>query len=258
MHCDQISEQFADYLAGTLSDEEKLQVESHLIACADCQSAISVWQHLGSLPIESPRPEMKVRFQNFLWSSASAPPTQVGTSGWKPSWQWAAAAALLLCGWFSGRYIHWTDSQRTPSASVEVTSLRNEVHQLREAVILSMLRQESASDRLKGVLTTTTLQHPDASITTALIETLERDPNVNVRLAAIDALRSFSGNQQVRSGMVEGLPAQDSPLVQVALIDALVELRAKQAVPVLKQMETNEEMDQIVRQKARLALETFQ
>ncbi len=258
MHCDQISEQFADYLAGTLSDEEKLRVESHLSTCADCQSAISVWQHLGSLPLENPRPEMKARFQDFLWSSASAPPTRVAPSAWKPSWQWAAAAALLVCGWFSGRYIHWTGSQKAVSSSEEVASLRNEVHHLREAVILSMLRQESASDRLKAVLTSTTLKQPDASITTALIETLQRDPNVNVRLATIDALRSFSGNQQVRSGMADGLSIQDSPLVQVALIDALVELQAKQVVPVLQQMETNEEMDQIVRQKARLALETFQ
>lgn len=254
MHCEQISEQFADYLAGTLKEPERLFVESHLSNCLDCQSALTLWHSLNDLPVERPRPEMKVRFQDFLWSNASIPSSGVIVPSWKSVWTWTAAATLLIFGWLSGRYLPWPSATQ----SEEVAVLRGEIRTLRETVILSMLRQESASDRLKGVLTSTALNRPDANVTQALLETLHRDPNVNVRLAAIDALKRFSSDQSVKTGFLSGLSVNDSPLVQIALIDALVELRERQMTPVLKQLETNTETDNIVRQKARLALEEVQ
>ncbi len=258
MHCEQISEQFADYLAGTLDSAERTAVEKHLAGCTDCQSAVTVWNRLGDLALERPRPEMKTRFQDLLWANLATSPSRTVVPSWRPAWTWAAAAALLVCGWVAGRYSPWPSAGQSAGQSNEVATLRTEVRSLREAVIVSMLRQDSASDRLKGVLTSTTLNRPDADVTSALIDTLHRDTNVNVRLAAVDALKRFSNDQKVRTGFVDGLSSSDSPLVQLALIDALVELRAKQATPALKQLETNADVDSIVKQRARLALETIQ
>lgn len=255
MHCDQISEQFADYLAGKLTDTERAVVEAHLSDCFDCQSALTIWNSLEDLQEVRPRPEMKVRFQDLLWTNIASPPSRVVVPAWKPVWTWAAAAMLLACGWISGRYIPWPPPVHQTE---EVAALRTEVRSLRGAVILSMLRQESASDRLEGVLTSTTLNRPDSNVTTALIDTLHRDPNINVRLATVDALKRLTNDQSVRTGFVDGLSASDSPLVQIALIDALVELHARQAAPALKQLETNEKIDSIVKQRARLALEVIQ
>lgn len=255
MHCEQISEKFADYLVGALDDTERAAVEKHLSGCMDCQSAVTVWNRLGDLSLERPRPEMKSRFQDVLWQNAAAPAGRVIRPMIpRPVWTWAAAAALLVCGWLSGRYLPWLPASRPD----EVATLRSEVRNLREAVIVSMLRQDSASDRLKGVLTSATLNRPDSNVTQALIDTLHRDSNVNVRLAAVDALKRFGGDQSVRTSFIDGLSASDSPIVQIAIIDALVELRAKQAAPALKHLETSDGVESIVKQRARLALETIQ
>jgi HEAT repeat protein len=125
-----------------------------------------------------------------------------------------------------------------------------------------MLRQTSASERLKGVLTSTTLDRPDPEVTAVLVETLRHDPNVNVRLSAVDALKRMSGDQNVRRGFAESLVASDSPLVQIALIDALMEnpavARDPQAANAFRTVAMAKQGEAVVKQRARLALERLE
>lgn len=230
-------ERFADYLAGRMTPEEAHAFERSLDA--DDRSALEVWEKLGELPLERPPARARLRFEKFL-REQSRPKVQ-----WAP---WAMAAALFAGGFFAGKFV-------PPSQPEDVTALRQEVRTLREAVIVSMLRQESASDRLRGVQTSTTLSRPDPEVIGALLETLRRDPNVNVRLAAIDALKRFSNDQTVRANLAASLSANDSPLVQIALIEALVDLRDRSAAPAIRKLGASENIDQLVRERARLALE---
>jgi HEAT repeat protein len=87
---------------------------------------------------------------------------------------------------------------------------------------------------------------------------LRRDPNVNVRLAAVDALKRFSNDQTVRANLATSLSANDSPLVQIALIEALVDLRDRSAAPAIRKLGASENVDQLVRERARLALERIE
>jgi hypothetical protein len=230
-------ERFADYLAGRMTAEEARAFERSLDA--DDRSALEVWEKLGELPMERPSPSMRRRFEQHL-SRQSRPKVQ-----WIP---WAMAAALFAGGFLIGKFV--------PAKQPEdVTALRQEVRTLREAVIVSMLRQDSASDRLRGVQTSTTLNRPDPEVVGALLETLRRDPNVNVRLAAVDALKRFSSDQTVRTNLVGSLSANDSPLVQIALIEALVDLRDRSAAPAIRELGASEKVDKLVKERARLALE---
>lgn len=233
-------ERFADYLAGRMTAEEARAFERGLDA--DDRSALEVWEKLGELPMERPPANARRRFEQHL-SKIARPKVQ-----WAP---WAVAAALLAVGFFAGKFV----SAKQPE---DVTALRQEVRTLREAVIVSMLRQDSASDRLKGVLTSATLNRPEPEVTDALMETLRRDPNVNVRLAAIDALKRFSQDANVRSSLAGSLSATDSPLVQIALIDALVELRDRNAVTALRQIGASDGVDKLVKERANLALERIE
>jgi HEAT repeat protein len=233
-------ERFADFLAGRMTPEEARAFARDLDA--DDRTAIEVWEKLGELPAERPSPLVRRRFEQLL-RQQSRPKVP-----WIP---WAMAAAVFLGGFFAGRFIPKTQPE-------DVTALRQEVQTLREAVIVSMLRQDSASDRLKGVLTTTSLNRPEPEVTDALMETLRRDPNVNVRLAAVDALKRFSNLSSVRSGLANSLSASDSPLVQIALIDALVETRDRNAVPALRQIGASDGVEKLVKERARLALERIE
>jgi hypothetical protein len=67
----------------------------------------------------------------------------------------------------------------------------------------------------------------DTQVLAALLHAVNHDPNVNVRLAAVDALRKFAGNPVVKGSLDQSLVKQDSPMVQLALIDFIVDTRDK-------------------------------
>jgi HEAT repeat protein len=88
----------------------------------------------------------------------------------------------------------------------------------------------------------------------ALLYAVNHDSNVNVRLSAVDALQKFATPEVIRA-MVDAIPVQDSPLVQIALLDMLVQLNAKSAAPRLTSLSHNAQVDEVVRQRAAWALQ---
>ena len=77
---------------------------------------------------------------------------------------------------------------------------------------------------------------------------------MDVRLAALDALSRHSAQPQVRSSVVSALQEQQSPLVQVALIDQLVEWHDRDARPHLEKLRQSPNLNPAVRQRADWAI----
>ena len=73
---------------------------------------------------------------------------------------------------------------------------------------------------------------------------------MDVRLAALDALSRYSSRPDIRQGLKDSLQPQESPMVQVALIDALVEMHDASIVPQLKQFQADPKIDPTVRKRA--------
>jgi HEAT repeat protein len=94
----------------------------------------------------------------------------------------------------------------------------------------------------------------EPDVVAALIQAVDHDPNVNVRLAAIDALGKVSGQPQVRRSMTQSLTGQESPMVQAALIDYAVEARDSQALSTLRQLAARPDLNPAVRQRADQAM----
>src|SRR5262245_29142262 len=92
-------------------------------------------------------------------------------------------------------------------------------------------------------------------VLSALLRTVNQDPNVNVRLSAVDALRNFGESPVARKGVTQALTKQSSPLVQVAIIDLLVDLRDRQAIPFLKDLLQDSQTDENVRKRIASALQ---
>ena len=91
--------------------------------------------------------------------------------------------------------------------------------------------QPACGDRLRGVNWAYRVEQSDAEVLAALLSTVNHDSNVNVRLAAVDAIRNFSDSPVGRRGLVQALNKQSSPLVEIAILDQLVELHEKSAKP---------------------------
>jgi HEAT repeat protein len=115
--------------------------------------------------------------------------------------------------------------------------------------------RQSANSRLEGISWISRVEKPDGDLVSALLTALNRDPNTNVRLAALDALEKFAGEPAVRKALVDALSRQDSPLVQIALIDALVHIRDNAAAGELRKLSSDTDANAAVRQRAQWGLQ---
>jgi HEAT repeat protein len=148
---------------------------------------------------------------------------------------------------------HLQPERQKPSGEVE--QLQTQVQSLRQTVALSLLERQSATSRLEGVEWSNRVERPDGELLSALLNTLNNDPNVNVRLASLDALEKFADENSVRKGLVESMSTQDSPLVQIALIDAMVRMRDRDVKNELRKLTHDSEVNAAVRQRAQWGLE---
>ena len=266
MKCEQISELLPDYLQGSLGHDQQRTVEAHLEQCADCSEEVAVWKKLSLLPLEPPSPMSRVRFEAMLQAYQAGRSNQPsGNSEWRKrfsSWSlfhWlrsplgaaAWSTALVAIGVFAGLHLA---GPKTPATSPELAKVEAELASTRQLVVLSMLQQQSASARLEGVSYSTREQQIDPQVLSALLHTLRYDPSVDVRLAALDALSRHSAQPQVRSSVVNALQEQQSPLVQVALIDQLVEWHDREAKSRLEELRQSQDLNPTVREHADWAI----
>ena len=126
-----------------------------------------------------------------------------------------------------------------------------EIHDLKEMMMLSLLEKESATDRLKAVSLTEQMDQASKQVTSALLQTLNNDENVSVRLAALDALRPYSKDGQIREALVRSIAQQKSPLVQVALAELMAELQEKGAIDAFKNILEDGETPSDIKKKIR-------
>jgi len=266
MTCDRIQERFADFLTGELEESARREVQDHIAACAACRTELeqltATWARLDLLPAEQPSGrvragfyEMLERYKEGLDGRRPEPRLVRRFAAWwdrawlrKPAFAAALALVLLVVGIGAGYRI------RGGSGVREMAALRGEVRDIRQTMALSLLSQPSAVERLQGVNYTQRVDRPDNRTLAALFETLNSDPNVNVRLAAVDALYLFRDAQGVKESLAASLAGQQAPLVQIALIDLLVEVRETHAADSLKALIASGELDPAVKQRAEQGL----
>lgn len=239
MNCEQASEFLPEYWDSALDEIPRRELEAHLAACASCRNEAArlkaFWLHLGAIPDEAPSAAARGRFDALLTDYKHAVRRSrfdAFFENWwpkRPAAQMACAMGTLLIGMLAGHSLT-VDSQR----GTEVARLQEEVSSTRQLVALSLMRQQSASDRLKGVDWSYQIARPEPQVVNALFETVNYDDTVDVRLAAVDALRRLSREETVRSQMIRSLDHQDSPLVQIALIDALSHSRTSEVLSAIR------------------------
>jgi len=276
MNCERAKELLADYLVGSGDEGARAEMESHLAGCASCReetaSLEALWTKLAALPEEKPSSAQDARFHAMLeayrqgMSQAQrdrSPRVRLAdrlARLWprQPALQFALAVLLFALGLVIGPSLGHLQPRDLGGATTNnhaLARLREEVAGMKQLVTLSLLQQQSASERLRGVEWSYRLGHADEQVLSALLSALDSDPNVNVRLAAVDALQQFARSGFVKQGLLDSLPRQSSPLVQIELINLLVELKERESVPVLKALLQNNELNDAVRQRAEWGLQ---
>ncbi len=268
MKCEHVTRQIADYLGGNLKDSTLSKIEEHLLSCSVCKAEFeslgTTWEKLGKLPEATPPENVKTRFYAMRDAYQAGQNVAEVRPGWRetvngwlgrwwpqqPVFQFGFALALLIVGLIGGLAI------KSPSeGNQDLMVLRSEVYSLRQMVATALLQNQSSSERLRGVSYSYRVAQPAATTLETLLNTLDYDSNLNVRLATIDALSIFYDEEVVRAGLIESLTRQTSPLTQIALIELFVEREEKQAVSALKFLLNNEMFNQTVRRRAGKAIE---
>jgi hypothetical protein len=249
------------YLSGQLTELERQLFESQLAIDDELRLEVedlgSLWEGLGALPQERPSAGLRDRFYARLneMQNLRSRPVERGYAWWKPGLQGLIPQATVAIAVFLvGTYVGRVNIGGHDPAVQEVKRLDTEVQGLRQTVALSLMDRQSANSRLEGISWISRVDRPDGDLVAALMTALNRDPNTNVRLAALDALEKFAGEPAVRKALVEALPRQDSPLVQIALIDALVHMRDGAAAGELRKLSGDADANAAVRQRAQWGL----
>lgn len=155
------------------------------------------------------------------------------------------AAAAMLTGIFIGYVI----PAKTTVANEDLTKLKTEMHSLKESMMLTLLAKDEVTDRLKAVSYTYDLDQSSKKVIDALITTLNEDNNINVRLAAVEALQHYGQEPMVREQLVKSISIQESPLVQVALAECMVTLKEKTSIDELQKIINNKQTPDPIRNK---------
>ena len=238
------------------------RIDEHLQSCESCAATYRDLARTLALVGDLDVPERDERYGLEVWQRIrhDLPPQEVpwfmGLMAWHRSAMVGAFAMLIVAAFVAGRY--WprpaAASQEALQAS-NLADLRGELREMREMLTLSLIQQQSATERLRGVSGTVQIDQPGNEILRALLDTLMHDPNVNVRLACVDALRRFSEQDVVRRGTLQALAQSSYPLVQIALIDLMVETKDKDAIDALRRLSEDSMVDEAVRGRAAWGVE---
>ena len=257
MNCKDLEFTMADELSGRLTDEDRKQFETHLKQCEQCRQTSAqirvTWKQIQALSESQPGPVLRSRFYSMLAEEKSRIQNRVSLrirlnnwlTGWwpkEPAVQFALTCGLVFLSIFMRGQLQTDDHQ--------ITALQQDVSEMRQAMSVSLLQQDAATDRLRGIQMMKQVAAPESSLLDQLIRHVNEDPNVNVRLAAVDALYLFSNDRHVRDQLSALLQNQTSALVQIALIDLISDIRARQAADALKLFISDKTVEQDVRRHA--------
>lgn len=243
------------YHAGTLRANEVQEleqlIESGVVNLSDLNDFMMLEKNLAALASPSPSRNLDSTFYEMLAKEKQS----ARKFSWKENFNWsmwaprlAFASVTLIVGVAAGYFIRSTPST-VVNQNDQISQLSQQVSDLQEMMMLSLLEKESATERLKAVSLTQEMDQASQKVTSALIETLNNDDNVNVRLAALDALKPYVSDDKVREALIRSIAKQKSPLVQIALAELMVALQAKSSVKEWKEILDNKQTPADVRKK---------
>ncbi|HEX8658030.1 MAG TPA: zf-HC2 domain-containing protein [Hymenobacter sp.] len=265
--CHEMEALLPAYVEHSLPAAEAERVAAHLATCPTCQLQVTQLRALtddldAALP-EVPRTTLRANFMAMLGQQkaqlppaapvaapAPAQPAAKVVSMWPTvvanNWlRIAASLVLIAAGVLLGRQLPWGNRSNDGLSTTQPAPAT-----LADALVGDNGRPVSASDRIRLVANSSKETEPGDATVQVLLNTLNFDANPNVRLAACEALYRLRDDPRVREGLVHSLAIQTDPNVQITLIDMVVSLRVRRAVPQLERLARRPDALPVVRAQA--------
>ena len=202
------------YADGSLTQEEESQLEKMIELGFVEIEELDEFTHLNealdiSKGIES-GPEMDSKFYAMLQSKIQ---TSDKSNSW--SWlfnsplKWALGAILLIATFLVGQNFGETSPQIA------------DVDSVKKDFALELMTMENVKDKITLVSDAPIKNETDNKIIDALLFALSNDESINVRLACINTLYEYAYLPEVRTGLINAINSQTSPLVLTNLAEAI-------------------------------------
>jgi hypothetical protein len=238
--------------------EIRAELQRHIAGCRECAVLQSELDHLGHLmegvPEALPGAGLEKQFRQMLLTAEQDQKTVRPVSRlifWR---NMAAAVVLLAAGVGIGVRLASTRARverpDRPMADTHPAASS-------DTLLFSLLKEESASERIRAVNYAEEMASPDQKVISALINTLDHDKNANVRLACLYSLTKFSDDPHVREALVNSLSRQTEPIVQIVLINLLTEMKEPRARRPLQDIISDKKTSKEVKNIAEKGLRTI-
>ena len=253
-----------DYLRGTLEEKQRVKFKELLEGNGGFQEQFeelkSVWELMDEVQVPEPSEMMDTAFFTVLGDAIEKKQRREASSknyldtilSWimKPQLAYGLLFFVLAGGYF-------LNIRNNPSVATDNAVANSETEQVREKLVLTLLEQNSANKRLEGVSEANKIGKVDEQVINALLRTLNMDPNVNVRLAAIESLTNYVEDPKVRQGLIQSIPNQESPIIQVTLANLMLALEEKKSIEPFKKLLEKPELDTTVKKKIKKTIESI-
>ncbi|MEX0313988.1 MAG: HEAT repeat domain-containing protein, partial [Allomuricauda sp.] len=243
MKKEHVSDLLPEYLDNILPKAKAIEVEEHLSDCPTCQKELEelkmLFEAFAKETTAVPSDRLRSKFEEALEIEKASTTKVVSLSTERKKSSWAsnmlkvAASIALLVGSFQMGSLF---QQR--KGNEDLAFAQNESLQLKQTTMLSLMENQSASKRIQGVNYIEEFPNPDEAVVKALANRLLYDENDNVRLNAFEALSKFTSSETVKTAFIEALGMEKNPSIQIAIIQALVQIQEKKAIgPMQKLLE---------------------
>ncbi len=259
MKPEEYSDKLMDKLAGELTENEICSFEAEISANQSLKDDLAFfsdkWEALGKIEAGQPSEEMSSNFYALLNKQVKKE-----EGSFRSKWnKWVGKALqpvflarlsfgllLLAVGFILGgkfnnpKVINVTTAEQPAEASKSISSIPASVR-------LEQLYASSRGDDINN-----------KAVADVLMGVLENDPNVNVRLAAANELAVLANSSKVRQQMVKHLRNEESPQVQVSLLNVLKEhAKPKESISTMEKMLDVKQLNPYVKEKIERDLTTL-
>lgn len=261
MNCKDIEHFITDYQDNNLDQVSKKLIEKHFTNCISCTQMHQEFRHLintiNQVQEELPDNNLELAFNKMLAKEKEVlkiskpivlkPKIKMLKSMLKV----AAALFLMISSYMLGSY------KSNTSQINEIATLKQEKTEMLTMATLSLMENESASKRIQAVKYSQELESPDNEILNALINEMLHDKLVNVRLASARALERFSEYYIVKDAYIEALKTEENTSLQVELIEILVYIKEKRAIPKMKELLNDENTPLFIKDQLKSELQNL-
>lgn len=265
MECKNTQNLLIDFIEGNIPVDIKVQVEEHLLTCKTCRiEHKQTRQLLDDMQIfedEQPEEKLKVDFYTMLEKEKEQLHSVSKNSYSLPkhskfNWSYIKYAAgviiLLSVGFYFGQNLQLRSQQNS-----EIAALRSEIQTIQQNASMVSLSQPTASQRLKAINIISDQANSNEKTINVLLNTFKDDDNINVRIAAANALSRYSNNEYVRDIFIDILDKEKDPALQITLINLLTQMQESRAKKTFEKILNDANTYPVVKEQVQQGLKVF-